>query len=299
MARARVLPHREISSGSVVWGDWWARINGQRILAAKRVNSWDYSTPLSFELQPSVDADEALATSGLTALDEIDLVLLAECPSTGHRFTATRNLRTLSETGEVLSLDLPPDRVARFVVLTASLVLTREGRAGRDDIAWKRGARLAQSSRTTVWLEGDAPRFPTEAVSFAALGLEAALWDLDTSFTDLDESFLSTVRLLVNTGHPAHEMLLDEAHPGFSNSHSVLEIDLTRRLILRVANDDGLRADLERHSWQEGSVREVLEGISDVVLGSDLRAVTELARQNPRALERKLQSRFEIFGSSK
>jgi hypothetical protein len=296
MARARILPHLELSQDSVTWGDWWVRINGRRILAGKRVDGWDYATPITFELQPSVSTDQALASCGLTSLRDIDVVLLAESPHTGRRFTVSRNVEALAENGGVLPLELPPEQIARSVVLSAFLVLGRMMTPRDDDVAWRRGARLAQSSRETVWLEGDAPRFPTEAVAFSSVGLEGALWDLDISFTDLDESFLSTVRLLVNTEHPAADMLLDEAHPGFPNAHSVLEIDIARRLIHCLATDDALRGDLARPVWQEGSTREVLETIAETVFGSNLISITELAKGDPRRFERKLQSRFDLFG---
>lgn len=298
MARVRLLPHREIPPTAVTWGDWWVRINEQRMLAGKRVNGWDYATPISFELQPSVAVEAALASSGLPSASDIDVVLLAESPHTGHRFTAARNLVELSGDAGVLELVLPPDRIARSISLSACLTLSRTS-PPIDDRAWKRGARLAQSDRVTVWLEGDAPRFPTEAVAFNALGLEPALWDLDLSFTDLDESFLSTVRLLVNTDHPSAEMLLDENHPGFASARSVLELDIARRLIRTVADDEGLQADLTRPNWQEGSVREVLEQMAEGVFGSNLSAITQLFNSDQRRFERRLQHRFDFLSGAR
>lgn len=294
MARVRLLPHRQILASAVTWGDWWVRINDQRLLAGARVQDWDYATPLSFELQPSVDVDVALESSGLTADSDIDVVLLAESPTTGRRFTSARNLVDLAGDGGVLTLKLPPKEIARFITLSAFLVLSNT-KSPDDDTAWKRGARLAQSDRSTVWLEGDAPRFPTEAVAFSALGLEPALWDLDVSYTDLDESFLATVRLLVNTEHPSAESLLDESDPGFPAIRSVLELDIARRLILSVANDEGLRTDLSRRKWHEGSVREALEQMADGVLGSDLSSLAQLSEHDPRRFERRLQHSFDFL----
>lgn len=297
MAKVRILPHLEAAGDAIIWGPWWVRINGQRKLAGKRVDNWDYATPVSFELQPSVDPELLLESTGLESLVDIDVVLLIECSSTGNRFTTTRNLASLTDAQtSIVAIEPSSAQMALSVVLTAHLVMARTTVPTSLDTAYKHGSRLASSARETVLLEGDSPRFPTEAVSFSALGLEKALWDLDISFADLSEPFLSGVRLLVNAEHPSAEMLLDDEDAGFLLAHSALELDIVRRLILRVAADEGLRDDLASSTWQDGSVRAVLEELADTFLASDLNSIVELSRHDPRRFERRLQHRFELFG---
>lgn len=295
MARLRLLPHREASEEAVVWGPWWARLNGKRIPVDERLEGWDYATPVSFELQPSIDTEQLLSSTGLPDVKLCDVVLLVECSYTTQRFLARRNLKELVDAStNVIEVQTDSAEIARAVRLSAHIVLnTHLPKSGST--AYRQASRLAQSPATTVWLEGDAPRFPTEALPFSALKLEPALWDLTLSFVDLDDAFLSGVRLLVNTEHPAADMLLDEEHPHFQLAQSALKVDICRQLVAYVARDPGLTEAVARHGWSEGSVGATLSAMTETFLGSDLASCIEMYRQDPRRFERRLQDGFDLF----
>ncbi|MER3405108.1 MAG: hypothetical protein C4289_08055, partial [Chloroflexota bacterium] len=67
----------------------------------------------------------------------------------------------------------------------------------------------------SVFLEGDAARFPTEVCDFSALSTPDALWYLEVDQPlDIDAAFLGSVRLILNSSHPVvRKMLADPSVP--------------------------------------------------------------------------------------
>jgi hypothetical protein len=255
---------------------------------------WDYASELIFELQPSFDLEMIGAQTGLSDPRLMDVVLLADCSATGARFSTSRQLMdVLQSDSNLITLEPTSGEFADSIRLSAHLALNRT--VAVDDSQFRVGSRLAWSDVLTVRLEGDSPRFPTEAVPFSALSLDDAAWTLQISFTDLHESFMGGVRLLINTEHPAADSLLDPTTPGWSVTQSVLRTDIARQLIVHVAFEE---FDLSEHTWPEDSVRDVLENLTDLFLGSDLASTARLARSDYARFERRLQSRFDLLRGS-
>jgi hypothetical protein len=295
MTRVRLMPHREIQSTAIEWGPWWVRMSGRRAPAEDRLKGWDYETPAAFELQPSFDLDAVAETSGIGDPRLLDVVVMAECTTMGVRYCEARNLAELSMLdSNVIAVEPPLGGMADSVRLSAQLVLNRDRHDSGDGSAFRRGARLASSQVHVVRLEGDSARFPTEEVSFKALGLEAAAWTLQTRFDDLNESFMGGVRLLVNSDHPAADLLLDDDLPGYQFATSALRADVARQLLLHVALDEAQEVS-GHEAWSDGSVGAALEGMCSLYLGSDLQSVTQLARSDVLRFERLVQQGFELF----
>jgi hypothetical protein len=128
------------------------------------------------------------------------------------------------------------------------------------------------------------------------LGLEDAPWTLQLRFDDLTESFMGGVRQLINSDHPAAELLLDEELPGATLAQSVLRMDVARQLLLHVALDPAYGTD--EVGWPEGSVGAALQAMSKLYLSSDLTPVLQLARSDLVTFERQVQSGFGLMRTS-
>lgn len=295
MAGMRILPHREADPAAVHWGPWWIHLNGSRELADEMVTGWDYSTPISFELQPSADEELFLESTGLNSLRQCDVVAICECVTTGYRFEARRSLADLIISADkILAIEPPLGTLAHKVTLFATIVLAQSAPASVDDIASSRGARLAASSRHNVSLEGAGARFPTEAVNFSSLGFPSALWSLHCDFSDAEEPFTSSVRLLINTEHARSDALLDPTHTDHRLLSSALEVDIVRRLVRAAAREDVQFRG--KQSWHEGSTGAALENLADLYFGRTLHELITLRRADPDAYERTLQARMNLFG---
>lgn len=296
MANVKVLPHRIADPAAVDWGTWWLRVNGDRRPSEQLLDGWDYSTPLTFEVQASIDAVDFLESTGLDELADCEIVALVECPTTGYRFEARRSLADLANAADKLLVVEPPlGTLAVKVLLSQFIVLSRSITPSADDVAWQRGARLASGPSRSVTLEGSAARFPTEAVAFSTLRFPEALWSLQSSWLDAEDAFTASIRLFVNTEHPRAEALLDTAHPEHGLVHSALELDIVRQLLVRAQADREQFRDSQR-PWPEGSTGAALENLTDLFFGTAVYEMLTLQRTDPETFERMLQARLDLFG---
>lgn len=295
MASIQILPHRTAAASSVQWGTWWVQVGEVgRKPADELVSNWDYATPITFQVQPSVDESDFLSSSGLPGLQVCDVVATVECPTTGRRFMAKQNLATLAGTNEkVVQVSPPPSELAGVVKLRAHIVLGENISASGDRVATRRGSRLATLDPTMVSLEGSGARFPTEAVSFASLGLEGALWTLRLDATEPDEPFTSVVRLFINTDHPASGALIDRHDVSGPLLVSALETDVVRQLFSEVQSMREVFA--HRPAWSEGSLGEALENLSLTFFDRPLMEMSALLESDRPAFERILQDRSRLF----
>lgn len=295
MTKARVFPHRRLAEESLSWGNWLVSRDGaapERV--EDRVESWDYTTPISFGLTVDVEDPDALeASSGCSATD-LAVVVLVDCASSGARYHRSVSLQEL-DGSPPLMVDVPVGVLANQVRLSAHVVLMcplePDGlRAARPS------ARLAESSTKSVVLEGDVHRFPTEAVSFKDLRLEPAAWTVRVEYASLEDSFVGSVRLLLNTDHPAAATLLEVGDAGSKPFHSFLRLDVVRQLVMTVALDQGLDLrDRLPDADGDGSLRAGLEALCETFLSMDLASAVQLARDDPARFERRAQAGVEFL----
>lgn len=294
--KVRLQPHSVCPDGAVTWGPWWVVLNGVREQLGDRLSGWDYQADLAFELQPSFDVDSVLESTGLDSLDDIAIVLLLDCPAVGERWNSAYLLGDyLASDRSSLEVSASIGHLADAVKLSAHLVLWERRDSGNGS-ATRPGSRLAWSDVDTVQLEGHGSRFPTEEVSFKALGLEHAAWTIRTSFTDLNETFMSTVRLLINSDHRAADLLLEES-PQQPLVQSALRMDIARQLFLHVASEPTMFGT-EVGEWDEGSVGAVLNELTTTFMRMDLASTAKLARTDSSRFERKVQEGFDYLENS-
>lgn len=298
MTTVRLLPHREASAASVEWGPWWASTGGgPRAQASGVLDGWDYATTLSLQLQPAVHEDEFLDSTGLPNLTFCDVVAMVECAHTGYRLITSHNLHHIVTTDEMVLELLPdPQRLAQSIRLSCHIVLGKDYDGADQNSASRKGARLASGRPVTIGIEGSGARFPTEAVSFRALGYEEGLWSLHYDLTDGDEQFGSAVRLYINSDHPSAGLLLEGGGPEHALVQSALETDTVRQLVAGAASEQHATFSDTNAEWAEGSVGHALQSMSQLFFGRPLEELIRLHEQDRISFERLLQSRTQLFG---
>lgn len=299
MAGLRILPHREANLGSIDWGTWWLRVNNVRIEAGEMLEGWDYATPLSFEVQPSIDEDLFLESTGIASTSDAAVVALVECASTSYRFEDRLNLKELiAGPRKELTIEPPLGTMADKVTMSLVVVLVNHLQALPADVASQPGARLAGSPRQQLRLEGSAARFPTEAVAFSSLGFPPALWTVQADFAHAEEPFSSAARLLINTDHPRSTSLLDTNGAEHRVLQSALEVDLVRQMLISAQPDREQFRDARRR-WPEGSAGAALENLTELFFGKSVHEMLSMQRADNSNFERLLQARLDMFGDEK
>lgn len=288
MARLRLYPHRLAAPSSVSWHNWWIERDGDRVELSHVLAGWDYASHITVGVSVDLDEMTLLQSSGLASLDDLEVLVLADCRLVQQRFVAVNPLSGHKPGTTIdVSLQLPPGQVAGDIRLSAHLVLARTTADGGDRVAFRRGARIHSSERVTLRLEGDSGRFPSEPVRFSELAYGNAPWTVITVYDDLSDSFLGGVRLLINIEHSVGQLSLDpKAAPRVSG---LLHADVMRLLIADVA----ARRDDVGDSFEEGSVGQVLETMSQTFLGMSLRAAVRLYVDDSARFERLLHDQLE------
>jgi hypothetical protein len=289
MAKVRLYPHRTADPSAVTFGDWWIQRAETRAQLPDRLSGWDYASEELVGTSLTVDTDAFLASTGQSSFEDVEVLLLADCPSAQRRVVARHPLAGFRAVrNSAFELALPSGQLAGSVKLSAHLVVARDLADSIPRVANVRGARLISSEPRMVALEGDGSRFPTEPVSFPELHLPDAPWTLHTTFHDLDTSFMSGVRLLVNTEHPAGQMLLDSSTA--DRVAGVAMADVIRLLVATLA----LRVEeAEAGDFEEGTVGHVVDSMCGFFLGHGLLPAIQVYETDPTHFDRLLHERVK------
>ncbi|WP_406024047.1 hypothetical protein OH802_00345 [Nocardioides sp. NBC_00850] len=287
MTKLRLYPHRVVPDAALIWRGWWHMNGNAKEPLPYLMDGWDYAKEEVIGLTLDLDPNEVLTSTGLVSLDQVEIVVIAECREVLRRFVVRQRMSN-NHIGPVdLSLTIPAGEAAHKLDLSAHLVLASTWEPTGFDVPRVKGARLATSQRISVVLEGDASRFPTEAVPFSTLGMEQSPWTVTRTFYDLNDSFMGGVRLFVNTEHPIGRRALDPATA--SSVKGFLQADILRTLIAEVARSE----EEVRQEYIEGSVGDVLDGMCLLFLQRSLEVAVQIHREDPARLERILQSVLE------
>lgn len=287
MAKVRILPHRSASEHSVTWGKWWYSLGSEeRYDLEDLVTGWDYATPLQFGTRFSINTAELMSSTGLEP-SSVNVVIMADCNAVHQRFVSRTEIT--NEREGIISL--PPGAVAQEVKLSAHLVLgSAPLRAGRR-VANEVGARLGSSPTVRAILEGDASRFPTEILRFSETNYGNAPWTLTTYFEDLNDSFMGTIRLLVNSEHPLGLSVIQTNSP--SIAASLMRLEVTRGLIGEIAHRNFHTLSAQ---WEEGSVGAVMDALCQFHLGLGMAKSVHFYADDPVGFDRLLHSRLPTVG---
>lgn len=292
MAKTRLFPHRVASSGCIHWQDWWIEDHAGVRELSDRVEGWDYST--AFRLRTSIQVldDPFRHSTGLDSDSEILLVLVAESPNSGRRLVSSTPFKAATDHGStrvIATLEIPGDQVAGTLRVYACVVLGGQAKDKHlvNRVASQRGARLAQSPVRSLALEDSFGRFPTEALDFKQLGFPDAPWTLHTTFSDLQNNFMATVRLLINTESVAGKAALDPVRG--EKVADAIRVDIVRLLVARIASEFEVRGDEE---FVDDSVGLIADTMTWGILGESLRSSCAQYRENPVRFELLLADRI-------
>jgi uncharacterized protein (DUF2164 family) len=291
MVKTRIFPHQTADPSSVTFGEWWFERNGARSQLPDFLSGWDYAREEVIGTSLSMDGDALFASTGQSSLDDLEVLLLADCAASQRRVVARHSLAGYATVrSATFALVLPAGQLAGSVRLSAHVIVARDLIDKAPRVASDRGARLISSKTRRLVLEGDASRFPTEPVAFSEFGLPDAPWTLHTNFHDLGTSFMGSVRLLVNTEHPVGKMLLDSATA--DRVSGLAMADVLRLLVATVANQV---EEIGAAEFEEGAVGFVIDSMCAFFLNQGLAASIELYQREPIHFDRVLHERVKPF----
>jgi hypothetical protein len=260
---------------------------------------WDYQTELRFESTVQVDRRTIVTECGLGHDVRVGLLTTWWASSTNLRRTG--NLVELNESIDyVLSFDVPAGVTGGSLTLQRQLVIIDAGSTDNPLAARTPGSvlwREPRENRATVYLEGEAARFPTEVIDFQSgrVADSEAAWWLDRDLSDLEATPLNGLRLYLNEHHEVMKQVLAGAtDPVATLTAEFLKWDVTRSLM-----NAALDTDEFIEGWggfRPGSLGEVLELlIRKYWPGEDAQSLTALRNQDPGVFDARLQGRMRLL----
>lgn len=299
MTRVIALPHRQATTAVEV-EPWSVSIHGSVRPVGDYLAGWDYTTPLVFEAAVRIDVEALIEECGLDPDDTVALIGLWECQSTFRR-EGSQPVEVAASDRYVIRLAPDPSLIGGRVRLDRRLVLLAAASGPRSPLtASAQGSVLWQEPRgwrTTVALEGDATRFPTDTVDFRRTGGLApdAAWHLEIDLGDPEVAALNAVRLRLNEGHPAIAAIISGQQDDRSSAvMNALMWDVGRQLI-HAALDQPEFVDGWGH-FPEDSIGYVLQLLLQRTWpGEEARSLRAARDADPARFESSLQGRLQLF----
>jgi hypothetical protein len=298
--RQVAFPYRTGSAACWELGKWRRLDGGADTELPARIEDWDYSIPLALACEVVVDVSRLRDELGLPATEALTLVALWEATSTRIREVGSRQpLADAGEQSAELFLQLDGSRIGGQLILERQVVLT-SNRTSDDPLAARAigSVLLAEprADRSTVLLEGEAARFPTEVLDFGELPIAepGALWFLDLDLADLEQSPLSAIRLYVNGAHPAVARALVQSDDVGALVRSTLAWDVARMLIHRALDNEEFVTDWD--GFGDDTLGLALQQlIQRFWPGEEASSLQSRRRSNPARFEYQLQARLHLM----
>ena len=228
------------------------------------------------------------------------LIAVWEASSTGIREIGYR--QALPGDGDwtfELLVHLDGSLIGGLLRIERQVVLSSTGTSSDPLAPRSAGSVILREERdeaTSILLEGEAARFPTEVVDFAQLGIAEpeALWHLEMAGADLEESALSAMRLYVNGNHAAVQRALTQDDGIGELVRSVLQWDVARAMIHRALDNDEFVHDWDR--YEEATLGATLQQlIQRIWTGEDAASLRARRDADPARFEYQLQARLGLF----
>lgn len=290
MAHYRVLPHAVASTESIRLVRWWFRLeDGDVRELPEAIEGWDYNSRLVVGADFEINLAELSASSGLPP-HAITAVASLDCPTVAERFTSRS---PVVDGTQSIDVELPRGRGADAISVSLHLVAELSPSLESTATETRTGARLFDSAPQRARLEGTGDRFPVEVIKFSSIGLEPAPWTIITDFDDLNDAFMGSVRLFVNSEHPLGAAASNPTDTG--SSALVMQIDTMRLLISEVSRSGMYDPTL---SWSEGSVADVVGSMCTAYFNRQLDTMINLLTSDPAGFERSLYDAISFEGVS-
>ncbi len=298
MTRLVALPH--LQTGEVALTDWLVTIRGETIPVPDLLKGWDYATPFRLECRMSVDRPRALAECGLGEGSRIRAVATYWASSTNRRAVGA-TIEILDSSECAMSFEVDPALVGGRLTLQRQLVLEQGVNQTSEFAADRAGAVLwdeARATRTSMLLEGDAARFPTEVIDFASgrIAEPASAWWLELDFSELDASPLASMRLYINKTHPRMDRLLSGKDDESSMMVSAIMAWDVSRTMVHTALDSSEFVD-GWGQYRTGSLGDTLENLLRTIWPThDARALRAMRNNDRGVFDARLQGRTDALG---
>lgn len=231
------------------------------------------------------------AESGKWAVTDAADVVLEESGDRAEALDALLRIDSgASESWQRLScsVTIPRESVAKSLDMSVQFVVSPRLSAGHGP-----GARVLIGPSKRTQLEGDGARFPTEPVSFKAMGWAPALWKVKFSFDSPEDAFSGAVRLFINVDHAGASSLLDPQAAGGSVTRAFLRQDIVRVVLSTLAKESrgsGVVVALQDGEDVDDSVLGVANVLAQQWLKLDVDEAIHLLERSPEDFDTKLQA---------
>ena len=274
---------------------WRVTPNGMDTLTdPSSVPSWQYTTDLLVERMITCDPQQLKVQSGLASVDELRAILTWASTSTGLQ--GASKAVSLQAGGNSLSVGIPGVEAGGTLRLRLVVAAGLAACGQREKLAAYRSGAILHSDEWIVHLEGEASRFPTEALSFSATGLgdSSVAWRLTVATTDLDASALSAVRLVLNTDNEVHQRLIDRPDSDEAEvTRRFMSYDIARQLVVAALAQD----ELMPIDYESSSIGHVLRSRLRGYFGDEGDAIEPLRARwlaEPSEIDAELQRYFQL-----
>lgn len=292
------LPFLTIPSELVVAEPWSMRDDAGSLSSLPKVlEHWDYARDISLVRTLSLDFGKASKSLEI-ALGELDLAIAVRA-GTGAgilpRLVLTTKVHQMSpNVQQEISLQLEGRALSKRLHLECMIVLARPFPGGRLSPRLS-GSRL-WSDTHDVELEGEAPRFPIEIISFSRQfprrPEENALWYLQWSPFSLQLEFSAGVQLYLNKDNEAFiQRMVDGDQLTVRTVLADIMIQMISGVILQ-EDIDNLLDGYETHTvgWQ------ISHWIRKAFHGQSIAAVRDMLTHRPTLFHASIQSVADMDG---
>lgn len=290
-----LLPH----PSAIRHSGWEQQTSAGLIPLPLEMEHWDYQTQLALTAKITVDLEKVADDCGLGADSRFSLIVLA------------RSSRTRVES-KVSDVPVPVGKETREVTLTAIVPgTTSGGRLSVETLLVVTEAKpvtpLAPARPGSIlWrdvqhshLQGVGTQFPTDAEDFTLTRPEIAKagWKLSIDTSDPEALFLTSVRLTLNTRHPAVAKLLAGSKDAETRQlQRMIDVDVTRQLVsAALASEDIVDLDVD---WEAVSAGGVLRNLLQQLwpTGEDPQILRSWSVNDPTRIEAHLQHVRGLLG---
>ena len=281
--------------------EWNVEIRDAKQAMSGTLPSWDYQTPVIFTSSVTIDIDCLRKETRVAEDAEIAATVLYNSSTTNRQ--GLGDLTRISAGGDYqIRLKIDPSTVGGDLTLSRMIVITKPGTTNsllvpnrRGALIWKEPARDCKG----VSLEGDAARFPSEAIDFSkAEGFdENAAWKLDMDSSDWSVSAHSVLRLYLNNRKSDIKNLISGNKSEASSLIGlVMRWDVGRTMVNRAISDDDFR-----NKWGDFAENSIGHAVQSLIERNfPAVSVDELKAQKtdyPENFEMRLQHVFKVIGS--
>lgn len=289
MSASVLFPYSMVASESVSFKPWFCVIEGEALPVSSHMATWNPNLDMVLKSTAEVAAAQAKQSAGLAADSRLEVYAIAECLDTMTRFVDVQTCD--AQTGQAdLQLRISAGSVASRLILRRGLVLADAGSASQPLAATQPASRLlAREDQLSVILASREEMFPTAEIDFEDAGLPDVPWWLELGSVEAADPFRSSVRLYINSSHPACTVL-KRSDASARHVSTALRIDVIRQMFGKFAYSSDSVDVIE-----DGTVADVLQDWSLRYLGENLSNSLALYRDNPVEFDGRLQQKLDYL----